>query len=257
MNGAFYIGALGLDAQQRALDVVANNIANINTTGFKRQTVQFSNLVNPLAASGDGTPPQGDQSAAVTGVAIAATPHVWTEGSLTVTGQQYDLAISGAGFIEMLGPSGRTLLWRGGTLKVNEDGALAAADGTVLRADISMPQNTTALSISADGIVTAQINGSTQYKQIGQIPLAMVKDPDSLVDDGAGYFEASDQSQVSQVRAGDEGAGSLVQGALESGNVQLTDEMVTLMLLQRAYAADAQVVQAGDQLMTIANELRR
>jgi len=257
MNGAFYIGALGLDAQQRALDVVANNIANINTTGFKRQTVQFSNLVDPIAPAEDGALPQGDQSASVTGVTIAATPHVWTEGSLSLTGNPFDLAISGSGFIEMLGPSGRTLLWRGGTLKVNEQGYLTAADGTVLRDDISVPQGTTALSIAPDGTVTAQINGSTQLKQIGQIELAMVKDPDSLVDDGAGYFEASDQSQVSEVRAGDEGAGSLVQGALESGNVQLTDEMVTLMLLQRAYAADAQVVQAGDQLMTIANELRR
>jgi len=257
MNGAFYIGALGLDAQQRALDVVANNIANINTTGFKRQTVQFSNLVDPIAPAADGTSPQADQSAAVTGVMIASTPHVWTEGSISLTGQPFDLAISGSGFIEMLGPTGRTLLWRGGTLKVNEEGYLSAADGTVLRDDIAVPQGTTALSIAPDGTVAAQINNSTQFKQIGQIGLAMVKDPDSLTDDGAGYFEASDQTQMSEVRAGDEGAGSLVQGALESGNVQLTDEMVTLMLLQRAYAADAQVVQAGDQLMTIANELRR
>jgi flagellar basal-body rod protein FlgG len=94
-------------------------------------------------------------------------------------------------------------------------------------------------------------------RQIGQIELAMVKDPDSLTDDGSGYYEAADDSQVTSVRAGEEGSGTLVQGALEAGNVQLTNEMVTLMLLQRSYAADAQVVQAGDQLMSIANDLRR
>ena len=157
----------------------------------------------------------------------------------------------------MMGASGHTLLWRGGTLKVDEDGYLAAADGTVLRANISVPQSTTALAISPNGVVTAQINGTSQTRQIGQIELAMVKDPDSLIDDGSGYFEASDPSQVSAMRPGDEGSGTLVQGALEAGNVQLTNEMVTLMMLQRAYAADAQVVQAGDQLMSIANDLRR
>ena len=257
MNGAFYIGALGLDAQQRALDVVANNIANINTTGFKRQTVQFSNLVAPVR-DGEDFPVAGtDQSASLSGVTVASTPHVWTQGSLSVTGQPYDLAISGNGFIEMMGPSGHTLLWRGGTLKIDEEGNLAAADGTLLRANISVPQGATNLAISANGIVTAQIDNTTQVRQIGQIELAMVKDPDSLTDDGSGYYEAADESQVTSVRAGEEGSGTLVQGALEGGNVQLTNEMVTLMLLQRSYAADAQVVQAGDQLMSIANDLRR
>jgi flagellar basal-body rod protein FlgG len=257
MNGAFYIGALGLDAQQRALDVVANNIANINTNGFKRQTVQFSNLVQAARDGDDVAAAGADPAADLSGVTIASTPHVWTQGTLSPTGQPYDLAIQGNGFIEMLGASGHTLLWRGGTLKVDEDGYLAAADGTVLRSNVSVPQGTTALAISPNGVVTAQMNGTTQTRQIGQIELAMVKDPDSLIDDGSGYYEASDPGQVTAMRPGDEGSGLLVQGALEAGNVQLTNEMVTLMMLQRAYAADAQVVQAGDQMMSIANDLRR
>jgi flagellar basal-body rod protein FlgG len=257
MNGAFYIGALGLDAQQRALDVVANNIANINTTGFKRQTVRFSELVAPVRDD-NGTPiAQGDQTANVSGVMIDSTPHVWSQGDLSITGQPYDLAISGNGFLEFMGSSGHTVLSRGGTLKVNEDGYLAAADGSVLRAMISVPQSATNLTITSTGAVYAQVDGAAQPRQLGQIELAVVKDPDTLVDDGSGYYEASDPSNVSNVRGGEDGSGTFVQGALESGNVQLTTEMVTLMLLQRAYAADAQVVQAGDQLMSIANDLRR
>jgi len=257
MNGAFYIGALGLDAQQRALDVVANNIANINTTGFKRQTTRFSELVATLR-DGDDTPiGQAGLNENISGVAISGTPHVWSQGEINVTGQPYDLAISGNGFLEVMGPSGRPLLWRGGALKVNEDGYLAAADGTVLRSMVSVPQGATNLIIAPNGIVSALIDNSVQPKQIGRIDIAMVKDPDNLIDDGAGYYEAADPASVMTAEPGQEGAGQLVQGGLESGNVQLTTEMVTLMLLQRAYAADAQVVQAGDQLMSIANELRR
>lgn len=257
MNGAFYIGALGLDAQQKALDVVANNIANINTTGFKRQIVRFSELVAPLRDAGDLPVSQPDQSADISGVAISATPRVWTQGDLNVTGQPLDVAISGDGFIELLGPSGRTLLWRGGALEVNPDGYLAAADGTPLRAMISVPQGATNLTIASDGTVSAIVDGAAQPKQLGRIDLTMVKDINALSDDGGGYYEVSDPSGTSAVQPGEEGGGLLMQGALEGGNVQLSSEMITLLLLQRAFAADAQVVQAGDQLMSIANELRR
>lgn len=253
MNGAFYIGALGLDAQQRALDVVANNIANINTIGFKRQTARFSELV--AALRDDADMPVGN--ACANGVTLTGTPHVWSQGEITMTGQPYDVAISGNGFLELVGPSGHPLLWRGGTLKVNEDGYLAAADGTMLRSMVSVPRGATNLAIAPNGIVTANVDGSATARQIGRIDVAMVKDPDSLVDNGAGRYEATDPASVMTCEPGQEGSGLLVQGGLESGNVQLTTEMVTLMLLQRAYAADAQVVQAGDQLMSIANDLRR
>jgi flagellar basal-body rod protein FlgG len=256
MNGAFYVGALGMDAQQRALDVVANNIANINTTGFKRQVVRFAELAASARDEQD-LPIAQTQPSSSDGVTISASPHVWTQGDISQTGQAMDLAISGNGFLELMGPSGRTLLWRGGTLKVNADGYLATSDGTVLKAMISVPQSATNLTIGSDGIVSAQVDGSTQLRQLGQLELTMVKDPDSLVDDGSGYFEASDPTETYNVSGGEDGGGMFVQGALEGANVQLTNEMVTLMMLQRAYAASAQVVQAGDQLMSIANDLRR
>jgi len=257
MNGAFYIGAIGLDAQQRALEVIANNIANMNTPAFKRSAVRFSTLVAPAQNDPDVSLAASDPIANLAGVAVGATPHVWTQGDLAQTGQPLDLAINGQGFIELLGPSGQTLLWRGGTLKVNPDGYLAASDGTALRAMISVPQDATSLSIGTDGKVSAQIAGQNGAQQIGQLDLVMVKDPDSLVDAGNGYYEASDPSMTYSVQPGDEGSGTLVQGALESSNVQLADEMTNLLLTQRAFAANAQVVQAGDQLMSIVNQLRR
>ena len=255
MNGAFYIGAIGLDSQQRALDVIANNIANLNTPAFKRSAVRFSTLVAPVSDDSGISATASDPIANLAGVAVGATPHIWTQGDLTQTGQPLDLAINGQGFLELLGPSGQTYLWRGGTLKVNADGYLAAADGTMLKAMISVPQDATALSIGADGKVMAQISG--QSHQIGQLDLVMAKDPESLADAGNGYYAVSDPSTIYSVQPGDEDSGTLVQGALEGSNVQLADEMTDLLLTQRAFAANAQVVQAGDQLMSIVDQLRR
>jgi flagellar basal-body rod protein FlgG len=256
MNGAFYIGAIGLDAQQRALEVVANNVANINTTAFKRSAVRFSELVSTAQGGADKSVNSTAHTANLAGVTVDATTHVWTQGTLQQTGQQFDVAISGDGFLELEGASGHTLLWRGGTLKVNDDGFLAAADGTPLRSMISVPQGST-LSISTDGVVSAQVSGQTAPQQLGQLDLVTTKSLDSLVDDGAGRYEAPDPSELSTVKPGDEGSGQLVQGSLESSNAQLTDEMTNLLLMQRSFAANAQVVQTGDQLMSIINGLRR
>jgi flagellar basal-body rod protein FlgG len=256
MNGAFAIGAIGLDAQQRALEVVANNIANINTVGFKRSSVQFSELMAPVTSEGDAVFSR-DKNPAFAGVAVSATPRVWTAGDLKLTGQAMDLAVDGTGFIELLGPSGRTLLWRGGTLKVNSDGYLATSDGSVLRGMVAVPAGASNLTIDASGLVSATVDGETSARQLGQLELVVAKDPDSLVSLGDGRFEALDTGEISAAQPGEDGAGRFAQGALEASNVRLSDEMVSLLLLQRAFAANAQVVQAGDQLMSIVNTLRR
>ncbi len=257
MNGAFYIGAVGMDAQQRALEVVANNIANINTAGFKRSSVRFSEMVGSVRDGADMPVALRDRAGALSGVTLGETPMVWTQGDLRPTGQAFDLAIDGSGFLEMLGPAGRSLLWRGGTLKVNEDGYLAAADGTVLRAMISVPRDATALTIARDGTVSAKSGDAGESREIGKLDLVMARDAGMLVDAGGGYYEAADAAETFATQAGEDGGGTFVQGALEGSNVQLTDEMTSLMIVQRAYAASAQVVQAGDQLMSIVNGLRR
>lgn len=257
MNGAFYIGAVSLDAQQRALEVVANNIANVNTAGFKRSAVQFSELTAPSRDREGQIVAATDGATNLAGVMVGGTPHVWTQGDLKQTGQQLDIAINGDGFLELMGPGGQSLLWRGGTLKVNEDGYLASADGTPLRAMISVPQGATSLSIGSNGVVSALVGTQTQGQKIGELELVMAKDPANLVDIGNGYYQVSDAGETYAAKPGQDGGGALVQGSLETSNVKLTDEMTDLLLVQRAYAANAQVVQAGDQLMSIVNDLRR
>lgn len=257
MDGAFYIGATGLDAQQRALDVVANNIANINTTAFKRSEARFSELVKGGSVTDAGPGRLIARDDGLFGVMLDGSPPVFTEGDIQQTNQPLDVAISGDGFFQLAGPGGQTLLWRGGSLEVNADGFLAAPNGMPLKAMISVPSDTTALSIGADGTVQAVEGASSQPSTIGQIDLVRVKDPTTLqVMTGGLYQTASESDQVS-APPGVDGAGMLVAGAIEGSNVQLSDEMVTLLALQRAFSANAQVVQAGDQLMSIANNLRR
>lgn len=248
MNGAFYIAATGLRAQQGALDVTANNIANLNTSGFKRANVRFSELVAYGSAATDAAAPSG--------VTSGGAERVFTQGDLRETGDAMDLAIRGEGFIELMAPSGRSVLWRGGTLKVGEDGFLAASNGMSLRGMIAAPTGAHDFLISADGKVTALLDDQTR-SEIGRIDLTMVRDPEALSAVGEGVYELADGGRATTVAPGEEGAGLLVQGSVEASNVQISDEMVTLLLTQRAYAANAQVVQAGDQLMAIANGLKR
>jgi flagellar basal-body rod protein FlgG len=255
MNGAFYIGVTGLGSQQRALDVIANNIANMNTPSFKRSEVRFSELVRGGGAGGAAA--GGDASAPMSGVTADANGRVFAQGDLRQTGKPLDLAISGDGFIELLGPGGQTMLWRGGTLSVNPDGYLSTADGTPLKAMISVPQGMTQIAIGRDGKVLGIADGDAGPAEIGQIDLVMARDPAGLAALDGGMFQAANEADLMIVAPGEEGSGALVQGSIENSNVQMSDEMVTMLLMQRAYAANAQVVQAGDQLMAIANQLKR
>jgi flagellar basal-body rod protein FlgG len=258
MNGVFYIGATGLDTQQRALDIVANNIANLNTPTFKQSHARFSQLVAPVPLSADDHEVSStENSPALLGVKLDGAPVDFSQGQLTQTDAPLDLAINGSGFVELMGPSGQTLLWRGGTLMVNPDGYLAAANGMPLQAMISVPHDASALAIGADGKVTATVAGTAQPVSIGQIDVAQDSDPNSLTAMGGGLYLPAVESDVSRSTPGVDGAGALAQGFVETSNVDLSKEMVTLLLMQRTYSANAQVVQAGDQLMAIDNELKR
>jgi len=259
MNGIFYIGATGLEAQQRALDVLAHNITNMNTPTFKRSSVQFVEMVAPTTTpdSVAQTPVSGDPAAGLFGVRAALANLVWTQGEMKPTGSGSDIAINGNGFIEVQGSDGKLKLWRGGTLKVNADGFLATSDGLPLRSMISVPASATNLTIAADGTVSAVTTTGGQPVKLGQIELALVANPEQLQSTGGGYFDNPAGDTVSSVVAGQEGSGTLVQGSLESANVDLADQMVNLLLVQRAYGASAQLVQAGDQVMAMLNNLRK
>ena len=256
MSDAFYVGAVGLQTQQRALDGIANNIANVNTPAFKRSQLRFSDVVatRPVDVATPDLVRTPDETA---GVVLDTLFMVNEQGELERTGQQLDLAIDGAGFIELMGPGGQTLLWRGGALKVNEDGLLATSHGMALRANITVPADATAITIGSDGLVRASVPDSAEPVELGQIQLVRIDDPAAVERLDGSLYRVADGGMTRDAAPGEDGTGLLVQGAIEQSNVALTDEMVRLMLVQRAYAANAQIVQAADQLMGIANGLRR
>ena len=257
MNGAFYVGAIGLDAQQRALDEIANNISNVNTTAFKRSEIRFSQLIASRSDPNSMNASLGVDAFTMAGVTANPLAMINQPGRVEATGNSLDLAIEGDGFIEVMGPEGNTLLWRGGTMKVGEDGLLATQQGYALKAAITVPSDASNIQIGADGIVRARTGVDGDPVEIGQIMLVKISDPTQVEPLDGGFYKIDETAVLVDAQPGEDGVGTLVQGSLERSNVELTTEMVELLLVQRAYAANAQVVQAADQLMGIANGLRR
>lgn len=256
MSAGLEIAAVGMRTQQQALDAVAGNIANVNTPTYKRSDLRFSELVAvpPSNASVDG---EGVTRDGISTVSLETRPMVDQQGTLQSTGNALDLAINGTGFVELMGSAGQTLLWRGGTLQVQEDGTLATSTGFSLKTSISVPREATALTINPDGKVYATLSSSSTPSQIGQIDLVSVPDDTSIQRMDGGIYSVTDGSKLTETTPGDEGLGYFAQGEQEQSTVDLNTEMVTLLVTQRAYAANAQVLQAADQLYGVANGLRR
>lgn len=256
MNGAFYIGATGLRSQEEAINVLANNIANINTQGFKRANVRFAEMMSAPSSelSGAWARNAGD---GLSGVRHLKATTDFSQGDLRETGEPLDLAVEGEGFIEILGAEGRSLLWRGGSLTVNDAGLLAGPNGAPLKAMVSVPLGAEGLTIGRDGVVRAVLEAGESAVEIGRIDLVAVQNLGALSALGEGLYETEAPEDMISMVPDEDGAGRFVQGALEGSNVDLSEQMVMLLLMQRAFAADSQVVQAGDQLMAIANGLRR
>ena len=262
MFDALYIGATGMQAQQAHVDAIANNLANVNTTGFKRGRVSFSDLVVGAAVAGPRgvTPENGAFVNAAYGVGVQASVpgKVFAGGDLKKTESSMDLAVSGDGFLELAMPDGTRAYARGGTLKVNADGLLATQAGIPLKPGVAVPDNAEALLVSATGRVQARLPGQTSPVDLGQLELVRFNNPQGLLPQGGNLFRATEASgEAIAARAGEEGAGTLAQGFLESSNVKLVDEMVDLMVAQRAYEASVKVVQASDEMLGMINGLRR
>jgi len=255
MSSALEIAGIGLSTQQKALDTIASNIANVNTAGFKRSDITFSELISrsdPAAAA----PVTLESASSVSGLSARAVQQIDLQGQLETTGRMLDLAIDGRGFVELLGPGGKSVLWRGGTLKVNEDGLLSASNGMALRSLINIPRDASALVIGADGQVSARAGDETGSWDLGKIMLVQTA-PDQLTRMDGGYYEVGAMATLTEDAPGEDGAGLLIQGAIEQSNVDLNDEMVRMMIVQRAYSANARIVQAADEVASIVNNLRR
>lgn len=260
MNDALYIAATGMQAQQTQVNVIANNVANVNTAGFKRSSVNFHDLVHTEAASTSASvDTQLARASALTGagVAIGAVSKQFAAGELKQTGNPMDLAVQGNGFIEILLGDGSTGYSRGGTLHVNADGLLSTAEGYVLKQRIQMPTDARSFSVGSDGQVTAN-DGRARDWSLGRIDLVTFASPSALTAMGDNVYRAPPQAGDALVATpGEGGAGRLMQGQLEGSNVKLIDEMVQLMVAQRAYEMNVKVIQAADDIAGLTNNLRK
>ncbi len=257
MNGAFEVGAVSMRAQQRALETQANNVANINTPGFKRSEVHFAEVVSTLPDPVTENERLARQSITNNGgVRLATRLMTSDQGDLRATNSRMDIAIEGPGFIELLGPDGESFLWRGGRLEIDRGGYLAVADLPALRAMIAVPDDAAGLQIAANGTVSAELTNG-EALEIGQIMLVRPENERDLIAIGTGQFRIADGARIIEATPGEDGAGFLRQGMVEESNVEMTQAMIEMLILQRAYAASAQVIQAADQVASITNNLGR
>lgn len=261
MFDALYIGATGMQAQQANVDAIANNLANVNTPAFKKNRVNFSELVvTGIAAGQQGTPLEDTAPLAAlgAGVQLSSSAKTFDAGDLKKTDSPMDFAILGDGFLELTLPDGGRAFTRAGTLKVNADGQLATLAGVPLKPSVSVPGNAEALIVTSTGRVQARIPNQANAVDVGQIELVRFTNPQGLLALGGNVYRSTEASgEPIAGRAGEDGMGTIAQGMLEGSNVRLVDEMVSLMVAQRAYEASVKVVQAADEMLGLINGLRR
>ena len=258
MTDALYVGATGMRAHQTQVDTIANNVANVNTTGFRRETVNFSSVMAALQSG--AVDPLGSslrENLQSRGAGAIASLQLSTQaGELKQTQAPLDVAIDGSGFFEVLLPDGTPAYTRAGALSLNAEGMLSGA-GLPLSARIAVPADASALRITPDGRVLANVAGRSDV-ELGNIELASFANPGGLQSIGDNLYRPADASGEMQLGApGESGNGTLRQGFLESSNVQLVDELVALMLAQRGFEMNSKIVQAADQMLGITNALYR
>jgi flagellar basal-body rod protein FlgG len=258
MTDALYVGATGMRAAQTQVDTIANNVANVNTTGFRRETVNFSSVMAALQSG--AVDPLGSslrENLQARGAGAIASLQLSTQaGELKQTQAPLDVAIDGSGFFEVLLPDGTPAYTRAGALSLNSEGMLSGA-GLPLSARIAVPADANGLRITPDGRVLANL-ADRRDVEIGNIELAAFANPGGLQSIGDNLYRPTDSSGEMQLGTpGDSGNGTLRQGFLESSNVQLVDELVALMLAQRGFEMNSKIVQAADQMLGITNALYR
>lgn len=260
MLDSLYIGATGMQVQQLNVDTVANNLANVNTVGYKRSRIDFEDLLyrNVATTSQTGAADAAREGGKGMGAAVASVGKVFTVGDVKKTDEPLDLAISGQGFFEILMPDGTLAYTRNGAFQVNAEGVLTTRDGYPLNGSIQLPTNVKSIQIDTNGRVLATVAGESGAVELGRIELTMFQNPGALTALGDNMFVPTEHSGTATPQVpGENGAGMLRQGFLESSNVRLIDEMVALIVAQRAYEINAKVVQASDELLSISNGLYR
>lgn len=258
-NAALHVARTGLDAQNMRMQVIANNLANVNTTGFKRdrasfETLAYQALTAPGAASSESTQYATGTNLG-TGVQINGTAKIQTQGSLQTTDTPLDMAIQGDGYFQILLPDGRTGYTRDGNFNRSADGNIVTSDGYQLQPQIQIPENTTNLTIGADGTVSASLAGESAPSELGKIELARFTNPAGLQAEGNNILTETAASGQPQTGAGGtDGRGTIQQGALESSNVNIVEELVDMIETQRAYEVNSKMISSTDQMLQYVNQ---
>ncbi len=259
MHAALYVAKTGLSAQDTQLTTVSNNLANASTVGFKRDRAVFEDLLyqvnrQPGAQSTEETTlPSGLQLG--TGVRVVGTQKQFTEGNMQVTEQSLDVAIDGRGFLQVLQPDGTMGYTRNGQLHLSAEGELVTANGLLIQPGINIPQDAQSVTIGTDGTVSARLAGDAQPQVLGNIQLVDFVNPAGLEAMGGNLFrETGASGNPVEGVPGQDGMGQLMQGMLESSNVDIVEEMVNMISTQRAYEMNSKVVSTADQMLQFATQ---
>ncbi|MCX5671306.1 MAG: flagellar basal-body rod protein FlgG [Planctomycetota bacterium] len=260
MMRAFSAAATGMNAQQLIVDTIANNLANINTVGFKRTQVDFQDLVYLQMAEAGREVAAGIQAPSGLeigcGVRPASTLKIHTQGEAENTGRNLDLMIEGDGFFKISLPSGEARYTRDGSIRVNAKGNLVTSSGYLVEPALTIPNNTRAVSIGQDGTVTIFSGTNNTATNAGQITLVRFANPSGLRAEGENLLAETPASGTPVTGTpGQDGMGNIRQGFLERSNVQMVQELVNLITAQRAYEINSRAIRAGDDMLTTANRL--
>lgn len=262
MNRALRTAATGMVGQQMNVDIIANNLANVNTTGFKKSRPEFQDLMYQTLRTTGATAGAGIRQPMEVqvgnGAVPVATPKDFTQGDIAPTNNPLDVAIQGEGFFQIRRPDGTFAYTRDGTLKMSSDGMLVTAQGYIVEPGLSLPGETTSVSIARDGTIEATAVGDAAPVKVGQVELAKFVNPAGLHAVGNNLFVETPASGAPMTGgAGSEGFGELHQGYLESSNVDVVEEMVSMIVAQRAYEINSKTIKTVEDMLSMANNLKR
>lgn len=254
MMRGLYTAASGMMAQQLNMDVISNNLANINTTGFKKGSVNFQDLMYSSISGASEGAPMGTQVGM--GVKDVGTEQMFTQGSMQQTNDPFDLAIQGNGFFEVTQPDGKKAYTRDGSFSVNPQGQLITSTGDLV--GVTVPPGSTDVKIAPDGTVTAVLSGQKEPVPIGSIQIVAFVNPQGLKAIGGNkYTSTSASGPAKKGKPGEDNLGQIAQGYLEKSNINVVEEMISIIQAQRAYEINQKGVQAADKMQQMANQLKR
>lgn len=254
MPSALQVAKSGLDAQQTRMSVIANNLANVGTSGFKKGRASFEDLLYETVSQPGGSSSQNTELPSGlmlgTGVRTVSTEKIFTQGSLQRTDSSLDVAIQGRGFLQILMPDGATAFTRDGSFSMNSQGQVVTSSGYELDPSLTVPSETLSITIGADGTVSALTAGNTAPTQIGNIQLADFINPQGLQPVGQNLFKETIASGSPQTSTpGLNGLGTLIQGSLEASNVNVVEELVAMIETQRSYEMNSKAIQTLDEML--------